>query len=555
MSRSETEMRDVDDSAKQRNRDEAKQVRMRVIDLYSSHQACFKMDWGIDMEKDPEYIKRINESPSAQTGPIIKNYASPRRDDSFKNDRDPGQYTIQMILGKKWYIFLVPREGRICLMGCEKIELGNIIICYSSRTYKCYALFSSYIEFNEYQKGFEESERSFFEVVIEQSQKPHFDIDISPEDSTLEMALRAGQSLTNFLDVLGEKVKDEVIEGIISYMQYLGFEIDLSRDILLYSSHGEKKRSYHIVMPRYCHSTNKEAEKFYQNVVSKVSPSHLDYVDASVYKSKQQFRIVGSRKLDSNRPKIFLKRWFYNNSEIEYVYREEVISPEHQKLSELYDSLLSLCSSCILLPNVLPKETPKAYVPHNEDVTDEDVEKALALLEQGCFTIIKIDGNRIDLKRHFGTMCPTCNRIHDNENPFLIIFKGRVFWHCRRSPGRTQIGSITPSQYNGFAFPPVRALEKIESNEDEEDYEDEEEDVIKQDLSNVPLYEPMIESPFVMKDGEMVLRKKLESMEMREKLRNISSFNLKEGRAENRIDNIVDNSYMNNLLLSRMGLL
>ena len=51
-------------------------------------------------------------------------------------------------------------------------------------------------------------------------------------------------------------------------------------------------------------------------------------IDSSVYKSFQQFRILETQKLNSNRPKIFLNSFtlLFHNKLIEHIYEEEILN-------------------------------------------------------------------------------------------------------------------------------------------------------------------------------------------------------------------------------------
>ena len=80
--------------------------------------------------------------------------------------------------------------------------------------------------------------------------------------------------------------------------------IDISTDILIFTSHNENKKSYHIIIDHYYHMNNLEAKAFYNEIISKISPNFTKFIDHSVYSSIQQYRIVGSQKVNSNRPKI-----------------------------------------------------------------------------------------------------------------------------------------------------------------------------------------------------------------------------------------------------------
>ena len=79
-------------------------------------------------------------------------------------------------------------------------------------------------------------------------------------------------------------------------------------NVLIYTSHGGNKRSIHIVLNKLAHTDHTEAKLFYNEVCKEITiytkaiytkDKYLDFIDPAVYKSNQQFRVLGSQKVGS----------------------------------------------------------------------------------------------------------------------------------------------------------------------------------------------------------------------------------------------------------------
>jgi len=247
--------------------------------------------------------------------------------------------------------------------------------------------------------------------------------------------------------------------------------LDLARDVLIYSSHGSSKKSFHVIVNNYCHYDNKEARRLYDLVFERLSnhinpgetcsmgkkyPHLRKWIDPNVYSSKQQFRILGSQKVRSNRPKILEKVWYYQGNPIEHKYVETPESPGHEMILQLEESLVSNTSSCNILPSFLDETNPSNTLGSNilcrdvEDISMELAVRALKLCAAKAnitindpkfpYKINSIRGGLVLLKRIRPSRCQICKRIHEYENPYLIIVGSEdiktVFFDCRRAIGK-----------------------------------------------------------------------------------------------------------------------
>lgn len=374
-----------------------------------------------------------------------------------------------IIHDKRWYFRLVQgKEGDFkrarALM--DDIPLNNIahhmVVCFTpdkipgrdtpfrnkdGKPIRIYAFFDSYLEFYDYMQKFETTKRAFYEIIFgELPQKPHFDVDM---DITDFQNLYPGEDI----DTAAETLREAVISGCIDVLAENMVKLEIERDLLLYSSHGIDKRSYHVVINNKCHDGNKEAKAFADAVIGKVriltGGKYLEFVDRSVYSPRQQFRLVGCQKCESNRPKVFYEQFWHKNQLYTHQYNEDVTDITMKKLTIIYESMVSFCSGCTYLPSLIPPklinqndlgEFPdlEAGIVHQcLSMLCEKMEfclRPLGIKRNFCpFTLREVQGHRILLKREGPSICPICKKEHQLEHPYIFIVCGKVYWDCRRS--------------------------------------------------------------------------------------------------------------------------
>lgn len=370
---------------------------------------------------------------------------------------------------KRWYFRLVTdvnqmgpdglvyRKAR-ALMDDYKLDViaKHLVICYTpnrlphakelfrtkdGNIIRIYAFFESYMEFYNYMRKFSLEERSFYEIIFgELPQKPHFDIDIKISELEDEDAANVA--------AVGNFIVSDIIKTSAQVLRELGIVLSIEKDVLIYSSHGSNKQSYHLVFNNICHDSNYEAKAFYNTVISKMSIDHKYkyFIDHSVYSKRQQFRILGCKKLLTNEQEIRLKilhsTFDYDGNNYTHVNVENDTIDDLEYIN-LYESLISFTSGCTYIPSLVPeKSTNGIDLESLECLGQEKSEYCLQLfkdkfLEQypgqtTPFTIINIIGHKIYLKRHHSSFCPICQRFHEHENPFIFILYGKIFWDCRR---------------------------------------------------------------------------------------------------------------------------
>jgi hypothetical protein len=447
----------------------------------------------VEVSSAPPTMARLDGPSTSSSEATIDR--TDRKEHSDQTDQKGGNgtssyrsITYETIEGRRWYYRLIPQREKggwglmdehpintldgwlvMCLVvPTESTRRGRYKMDYGTKpgrskdkpTTRLYSAFQTYIVFFEYQRSFTPHRRSFFEIILgEFAQKPHFDIDMDFADiAGMEEDQKAAYA---------ERVKDLLVESIVVTLNRLGVApVDIGDNILLYTSHSTTKRSYHVIVDRWSHPNNIEARAFYNEVVAMIAPSEAQWIDVAVYSPRQQFRIVGSQKIGSFRPKIFCKTWMFKGLEIVHRYQELPDSPEHELLIQFEESLASQTNNCTMLPMIGPPTSdPSANGGFGSlDGLDQDLEPELvraalkATAEYGKvnsaefpYSLTAIRGSLLVLKRLRPSRCPVCIRVHEHENPFLTVGPKPdnsslrpVYFHCRRAETglRLLIGNI-----------------------------------------------------------------------------------------------------------------
>lgn len=372
----------------------------------------------------------------------------------YPRKKKKGHFTY--IFGKKWYYRLKPdyqynSDTAFCLLNDYPEEVLETKLLVGMETLnkdpntnevkhsRIFSVFDSYIELYLYQDQFEPDQRFFYEMILgDFPQKPHFDVDIKLDECTEES-----------LNLRGELVKNDLVTNIIEVMEEYGVKLSVERDILIYTSHGSTKRSYHVVIHHYCHANHDQSAAFYRQVTHKMKPENAQYIDAGVYSSKQNFRLIGSQKMDSYRPKLFCQKFTVGEKEFNHVYDAEFRSDKHKKVELLRESLVSWVRDCQYLPSFQTKEEEDRKYNFEEigDLSDNIIQEAKKLLEKDDFPFVvrEIRGNVVSLRRLRPSFCDACKRIHEHENPYLLIVGEYVYFCCRRSGNKLILGTLDDS--------------------------------------------------------------------------------------------------------------
>jgi hypothetical protein len=320
--------------------------------------------------------------------------------------------------------------------------------------YMTYKSFANYVELYKYIKKSEVEERLYHEITPENSkQKPRFDIDIK-KDEYLEYFKEfrdnngEQQLLKNFI-MFGEYIKDLVITNACKVLVNLKINPDISKDFMVFESHGINKISYHIILNRYYQYGCKQSRAFYMACLEYCDTLEAKaifnrFVDKSIYSKNKPLRIIWSVKCNDTeyRVKKYTKEFKYRFRTISH-YIPEIDTQESQdvaRMTILFHSLITCTDEAEPLPILNTKDNNR-YDSSTSELTDLE-EKTYAICKEhikkwdtsSVFDIGDYQGSKIHLIRLENTYCPICKRVHES-NPFCYIRDGNLYWHCGRAEG------------------------------------------------------------------------------------------------------------------------
>ena len=353
--------------------------------------------------------------------------------------------------GKKLYSKLVP-SGSNYYRGLQddyprENLIGHFVACFTRKWENdvdyLYGYFDSYVEFYEYYLKFFPKDRCFYEIV-NFYQKPHFDIDIKCK-KLIELYLFDRPNVT-YEEC--KQISDYLVETLIKSCKilFLPNELSLNKDILIYTSHDEYKLSYHIIIDHWSHFDNIEAKAFFDKV-SKMTQCFLngkycEFLDERVYSENQAFRLVGSHKVDNNRVKTFQPSFMYQGKMITHEF--DHVEEKLIKLHQFSRSLITYTSGCQLLQSF---KVDKVYkMVEQYDLCESDVNEISVLLAdkfKNQFIMRQVKKNQIELSKRSPYYCQLCQRVHQHENPRIVVYYGCVYWQCRRTFEKLILGYLS----------------------------------------------------------------------------------------------------------------
>lgn len=393
----------------------------------------------------PVQIDELSEPDDLEPDP----YDSDNSDNS-DNDSAPCTKSVQLkfkeVHGKAWYYRL--KEDQEGLLRAIPRDSTGIFVCHSKippnprldangrpKEDKSFFYCVSEADLILYQQHFQVKDRNFFEVIVRCPQKSHFDIDLKTDDG------RRGWKL----------VEDLITALIRQYKQDFNVDLDIMKDIRVYSSCGPTKQSYHLIVINYYHVDNLQAEMLYKRVYEQMSNPDKTAIDPAVYKSIQQFRALGSQKPGSNRIKTLCRKFTYNGNLCEnQPFGSNDQTPRSDRLAqeafELSESLVSNIEGCQPLKSYT-RNIQNIKHEHDLDMkpcelTEAKVQLTVDLLAKyhgmstpefnSIFKIRGTSGNRIDWNRSTSSKCLICERIHDGDGAYVYMKDNVFFYYCRR---------------------------------------------------------------------------------------------------------------------------
>lgn len=362
---------------------------------------------------------------------------------------------------RHWYTRIIQKDGKQGLLDFHPLKYleGKTVICYESpKKIRYYTVFETFLHFIFTLLSRPEDDRSFHEVIFgEFPLKLFFDLDVD---------------LLMFPDFKEETMISEIVRAILAYFKAEGISLQGNRNFVWLTSHGEYKKSYHLVIDGYFFFNMDEVTYVVNQIKEVLSPEVREYVDFGVYASKKNIRTLGSYKRGESRKFIFLDEWKFEGKTLKYEYSNteedsinEIDSEKRKIVLQFEASLITNIGHCIpMISKVINIQKQYDEVPDCEDST---VQKGMEMLaktgevsvEELPFQITGVSGNFIILKRLAPTHCMICDRVHEHQNPFLRVKETpeciEYFYYCRRAgKGKGKlIGTVLKDKVNNKENP------------------------------------------------------------------------------------------------------
>lgn len=258
-------------------------------------------------------------------------------------------------------------------------------------------VFNSYSEFKQFHQSLSDSHH--YEV-ISGKQCLYFDFDGKTEVTQRDFV--------------------EFCEAIVSTLA------NIKIGIFIFSSLGFEKYSYHVLVRGIYLENHTECDFLAKRIISQLNPNNELYksFDSTIYTSRRNFRLLGSRKINSTRVKKFH----------ENIFNSEGFIPPIDLLRLSFVTNIDGCVkySCeIQTFDIGNTETTQVS---NWDI--ENVNKVNSFLNDNyrdAFEIIGYKDNLMLLRRKKASHCNICERVHQGENAYVCLQGKKLYFICRRA--------------------------------------------------------------------------------------------------------------------------
>lgn len=340
-------------------------------------------------------------------------------------------------MSRKWYKKLTNGDEDALFKKID-VKESDIPVCLEEKhpiegekPIKNFAKFTSEYDLLMEIKNTPVNKRCFYEIIRGGHYQKHYtDIDCTLEDDPFtDPYPHTIEEKINIAKVLPIEYRDAVIK--------LKPEIKVE-DIMIFNSNSNKKRSFHIVIDRWCFTSATQNKDFFNEVMEQIPLPHRKYFDNRMYKCHQQFRIFLSTKCGKDRYKLIdpMSTWKCSDSDL---------SP-FQLLKEMFNASLitSTSSSCRIISYKYREKID--YLP-SRDMENNELSACINIFrkfkDSSSFDVMDIKGTLIPLRRRCASYCDVCCRTHDTENGYLYLtFNNDLYFNCRRNDSSTLIGNI-----------------------------------------------------------------------------------------------------------------
>lgn len=285
---------------------------------------------------------------------------------------------------------------------------------------------------------------------ITQSIPQHF-YEVIPENVARKFAMDLDLTRDKYPHYFNGKSNHDPVDIILQALKYVIPELNYERDIIILTAHREDKKSYHIIVDNY-HCLNKNhARDVYEELNNKLKSFFDDWdkaiIDHAIYGSNQNFRLPYCSKIGKNNNLVFSNSYTIKGKEINLLQkplREQCKRAMWRHINE--DSKLIASFG-----NINEKQAISRKIKLTDNTSTnkgclnlpDNIYSLFPELFDRLVVIKNMNGSMILFKNQSGYKCPTCNIIHQHENPMVIInCSGEVLFNCRRSDVYYHLGNV-----------------------------------------------------------------------------------------------------------------
>jgi len=289
---------------------------------------------------------------------------------------------------------------------------------------KIYTTFRDHFEFRKVLRETEENDRNFYEIIPENvRRKAYFDLDIKRDPERFP-------DLQDFA-IFSLGVVNNLVKTAVNLHPFLKPE----NFIILCNDNPEIKASFHLIINGYYFEGVEKCRSFCINIIEKVMELHPEYsglgeiLDRKVYCKNQNFRMLMNKKIEGQELTLW-NPWPYFGEEIESIFYNQ------NEYTQFYDTLITATTECIKYP-CDPETQKKREIYSSVEFGNNSADDILKIINERygeCYTIREVKGGLISLNRIKGKKhkCEACEVSHQNENPFVVVYGGHVWFDCNR---------------------------------------------------------------------------------------------------------------------------
>lgn len=202
----------------------------------------------------------------------------------------------------------------------------------------------------------------------------------------------------------------------------------------------EEKYSSHLIVKDF-NLTIKQCDSLCKLIMNEMSMEKNKIIDNTIYNNWRSLRIQGCTKINSKRIK-YLKNNYTDNIKIEGLITnlENTISFDSFNISFIFNTKIvkNIENNNINIYNNSINNKKYRYTINDLEFVKKNIFKLEIFINKwhktnNNFITYKINNNIIMYKKTKPYKCNICNRIHENQNPYIYVELNNIYFDCRRS--------------------------------------------------------------------------------------------------------------------------